>query len=126
MDGKRSNPFGNLRENVGGNVQEPVERMRVSVQCGDSIIEKGVTTKSFKDNSTSVSEKLYRSFTVDKSKSSLRNNQSNTMASVKSYLHKPKQHSIPSEKTKNMLAAKSTMIKASSTQPSVDAEMEKR
>ncbi|KAM7492388.1 hypothetical protein LguiA_035309 [Lonicera macranthoides] len=126
VGGKRSNPFGNLRENVRGNVQKPVERMRVSVQCGDSINEKGVATKSFKDNSTSVSEKVYRSFTVDKSKSSLRNDQSNTVASIKSCLHKSTQQSIPSEKTKNMLAAKSTMIKASTTQPSVDAEMEKR
>ncbi|KAA8524794.1 hypothetical protein F0562_011217 [Nyssa sinensis] len=135
---KRCMVSGNVSERTAVKIQKEVEKAYSSVKGGDSTnkIEKGFfrknfepkikgTVKSLRDNNTSVSAKVSNSM-ADKRKLFSRNVQSNSLLSTRSYQFKPKQQSIYSGKTQNAIAAEIVMKKASSSQPLVDAEMEKR
>uniref|UniRef100_A0A5B7BBL9 Zinc finger PHD-type domain-containing protein n=1 Tax=Davidia involucrata TaxID=16924 RepID=A0A5B7BBL9_DAVIN len=136
---KRCMVSGNVSERIAVKMQKQVEKAYSAVKGGDSTnkIEKGfsrksfepkikeTTVKSFRDNNKSVSAKVSNSM-ADKSKLVLRNEQSNSQLSMRSYQCKPKQKNIYCGKTENAIAAENVKKKVSSSRPLIDAETEKR
>ncbi|KAK2981608.1 hypothetical protein RJ640_029955 [Escallonia rubra] len=121
MTGKRSKLLGNFGEKTTVKMQKNVGTCG-DIRSGHSTIEKG---KFIKDNSTYVPAKVHNSSIMDKAQFA-RNQPSVPLLRKEPYLLKSKQQHVPMVKTKNMLAAPNVIKKASSTRPSVDAEMENR